>query len=84
MDMQYAKMAKIFKALSDPKRVRIVDMLSCVDLFELRERREFRQEVNVGGENGDNPEDDGNAKNNEPLDDLPVAEKGTEKVSTYE
>ena len=32
MDMQYAKMAKIFKALSDPKRVKIVDMLSCGEM----------------------------------------------------
>ena len=32
MESQYAKMAKIFKALSDPKRVKIVDMLSCGDM----------------------------------------------------
>ena len=32
MDGQYAKMAKIFKALSDPKRVKIVDLLSCGDM----------------------------------------------------
>ena len=32
MDMQYAKMAKILKALSDPKRVKIVDMLSCGEM----------------------------------------------------
>ena len=28
MEEQYVKMAKIFKALSDPKRVKILDMLS--------------------------------------------------------
>ena len=32
MESQYAKMAKIFKALSDPKRVKIVDMLSCGEM----------------------------------------------------
>ena len=32
MESQYAKMAKMFKALSDPKRVKIVDMLSCGDM----------------------------------------------------
>ena len=32
MDGQYAKMAKIFKALSDPKRVKIVDLLSCGEM----------------------------------------------------
>ena len=29
MNKQYGNYAKIFKALSDPKRVRIVDLLSC-------------------------------------------------------
>ncbi len=32
MDSQYAKMAKAFRALSDPKRVKIVDMLSCGEM----------------------------------------------------
>ena len=32
MESQYAKMAKVFKALSDPKRVKIVDMLSCGEM----------------------------------------------------
>lgn len=32
MDSRYEKMAKVFKALSDPKRVKIVDMLSCGDM----------------------------------------------------
>ena len=32
MESQYAKMAKVFKALSDPKRVKIVDMLGCGEM----------------------------------------------------
>ena len=32
MENQYAKMAKVFRALSDPKRVKIVDMLSCGEM----------------------------------------------------
>ena len=32
MENQYTKMAKIFKALSDPKRVKIVDMLGCGEM----------------------------------------------------
>ena len=32
MESRYVKTAKIFKALSDPKRVKIVDMLSCGDM----------------------------------------------------
>lgn len=32
MDVKYLKGAKIFKALGDPKRVMIVDMLSCGEL----------------------------------------------------
>ena len=32
MESHYAKMAKVFKALSDPKRVKIVDLLSCGDM----------------------------------------------------
>ena len=32
MENQYSKMAKVFKALSDPKRVKIVDMLSCGEM----------------------------------------------------
>ena len=32
MEGQYEKMAKVFKALSDPKRVKIVDMLSCGEM----------------------------------------------------
>ena len=32
MESQSAKMAKMFKALSDPKRVKIVDMLSCGEM----------------------------------------------------
>ena len=32
MSAQYANMAKIFKALSDPKRVKIVDLLSCGEM----------------------------------------------------
>ena len=29
MEEKYIRMAKVFKALSDPKRVQIIDMLSC-------------------------------------------------------
>lgn len=32
MESRYVKTAKIFKALSDPKRVKIVDMLSCGEM----------------------------------------------------
>ena len=32
MESKYVKMAKIFRALSDPKRVKIVDMLSCGEM----------------------------------------------------
>ena len=32
MDSQYKKMAGIFKALSDPKRVKIIDLLSCGEM----------------------------------------------------
>ena len=32
MENQYAKMAKVFKALADPKRVKIVDMLGCGEM----------------------------------------------------
>ena len=32
MESRYDRMAKVFKALSDPKRVRIVDMLSCGEM----------------------------------------------------
>ena len=32
MESQYTKLAKVFKALSDPKRVKIVDMLSCGEM----------------------------------------------------
>ena len=32
MESKYVKTAKIFKALSDPKRVKIVDMLSCGEM----------------------------------------------------
>ena len=32
MDNQYTGMAKIFKALSDQKRVKIIDLLSCGEL----------------------------------------------------
>lgn len=32
MESQYMKLAKAFKALSDPKRVKIVDMLSCGEM----------------------------------------------------
>ena len=32
MENQYEKMARIFKALSDPKRVKIVDLLSCGEM----------------------------------------------------
>lgn len=32
MDNKYTKMSKAFKALSDPKRIRIVDMLSCGEM----------------------------------------------------
>ena len=31
-DNRYVRMAKIFRALSDPKRVKIVDMLSCGEM----------------------------------------------------
>ena len=32
MENQYARMAKVFRALSDPKRVKIVDLLSCGEM----------------------------------------------------
>ena len=32
MNKQYGNYAKIFKALSDPKQVRIVDLLSCGEM----------------------------------------------------
>ena len=32
MDREYEKLAKAFKALSDPKRVKIIDLLSCGEL----------------------------------------------------
>ena len=32
MNSQYAEIAKVFKALSDPKRVKIVDLLSCGEM----------------------------------------------------
>ena len=32
MECQYTEMAKVFKALSDPKRVKIVDLLSCGEM----------------------------------------------------
>ena len=32
MNSQYAGIAKVFKALSDPKRVKIVDLLSCGEM----------------------------------------------------
>ena len=32
MNSQYTRIAKVFKALSDPKRVKIVDLLSCGDM----------------------------------------------------
>ena len=32
MDSQYENMAKVFKALSDPKRVKIIDLLSCGEM----------------------------------------------------
>lgn len=32
MESKYVKTAKIFRALSDPKRVKIVDMLSCGEM----------------------------------------------------
>ena len=32
MEIRYLKMAKAFKALSDPKRVKIIDMLACGEM----------------------------------------------------
>jgi len=32
MESRYIKMSKVFKALSDPKRIKIVDMLSCGEM----------------------------------------------------
>ena len=32
MESKYVKMAKIFKALADPKRIKIVDLLSCGEM----------------------------------------------------
>ena len=32
MEEKYARMAKAFKALSDPKRVKIIDMLACGEM----------------------------------------------------
>ena len=32
MECQYTEMAKVFKALSDPKRAKIVDLLSCGEM----------------------------------------------------
>ena len=46
-----------------------------VDLLQLRERREFRREMDVGGEDGDDSRDDGDTENDEPLDDFFVGEK---------
>ena len=32
MESRYMKMARIFKALADPKRVKIIDLLSCGEM----------------------------------------------------
>ena len=32
MNSRYEKVAKVFKALSDPKRVKIIDLLSCGEM----------------------------------------------------
>ena len=32
MNSQYEKLAKVFKALSDPKRIKIIDLLSCGEM----------------------------------------------------
>ena len=32
MEEKYTRMAKAFKALSDPKRVKIIDMLACEEM----------------------------------------------------
>ena len=32
MESSYEKMAKVFRALSDPKRVKIIDLLSCGEM----------------------------------------------------
>ena len=41
MDQVYVDAAKILKAISDPKRLRIVDMLSCGELCGCRILEEF-------------------------------------------
>lgn len=41
MDQRYLDLAKVLKALSDPKRLRIVDMLSCGELCACVIQKEF-------------------------------------------
>ena len=42
MDDRYEWNAKIFKALSDPKRLRIIEMLSCGELCACKILEEFK------------------------------------------
>lgn len=41
MEQRYLRNAKVLKALSDPKRLRIVDMLSCGELCACKILEEF-------------------------------------------
>ena len=42
LEQVYADTAKVLKAISDPKRLRIVDMLSCGELCACKILEEFR------------------------------------------
>lgn len=42
MEQKYIENTKILKALSDPKRLRIIDMLSCGELCACKILEEFR------------------------------------------
>lgn len=41
MEIKYIENAKILKALSDPKRLKIIDMLSCGELCACKIQEEF-------------------------------------------
>lgn len=42
MEQKYQDAAKVLKAISDPKRLRIVDMLSCGELCACKIQEEFK------------------------------------------
>ena len=42
MECQYSEMARVFKALSDPKRVKIVDLLSCGEMCACKILEKFQ------------------------------------------